>query len=211
MSDKTETKIDEPTVVTIKVEEGVTNKVHGPKVFSKKDQTPPAAQLPIKGTTKQVPKGKRPKTKVNVSFSILSRDRPHQFIGLQNNPGLIAIPISSNTRFLSAFIRLSQIIFSEPFPKQIQLNGQSLNVIQLPNLINGMTVTPIPPVSSASNGLQETTIISLPEINDVNNSIKLVNIPQNEQQMTKFPDWEIPKNTKPAAQKSVSELLRVNR
>jgi len=100
MSDKTETKFDDPTEVTIKVEDGVTNKVHGPKVVSDKAQNiPPAAQLPIKGTAKQIPKGKRPIRKVKASFSILSRDRPQQLIGLQNNPGLVAIPISSSTRF----------------------------------------------------------------------------------------------------------------
>ncbi|CBY37271.1 unnamed protein product [Oikopleura dioica] len=200
MSDKTETKIEDPTEVTINVEDDATDKVHGPKIVSDKAQTiPPAARLPIKGTTKQVPKGKRPIPKVKASFSILSRDRPQQLIRVQNNSGLIAIPISSST--------------SEPFPKQIQLNGRSLNVIQLPSMINGMTVTttPIPPISSATNGLQEPTIISLPDMNDVSNSFKLVNIPQNEQQITKFPVWEIPKNTKPSEQKSVSELLRVNR
>jgi len=90
-------------------------------------------------------------------------------------------------------------IFSEPFPQQIQLNGQSLSVIQLPNLVNGMTVTttPIPPVSRA------TTIIPVAEMNDVNNTFKLANIPQNQQQITKFPVLEIPRNSK----KSISELL----
>ena len=84
MSDKTETKIDDPTVVTINVEDDATDKVHGPKVVSDKAQTiPPAARLPIKGTTKQVQKGKRPIPKVKASFSILSRDRPQQLIGVQ--------------------------------------------------------------------------------------------------------------------------------
>jgi hypothetical protein len=67
------------------------------------------------------------------------------------------------------------------------LNGQNVDVVQL---VNGMTVTTaqIPPVSSA------TTIIPVAEINAVNNSFKLVNIPQNQQQITKFPVWEIPQN-----------------
>jgi hypothetical protein len=51
-----------------------------------------------------------------------------------------------------------------------------------------VTTTPIPPVSRA------TTIIPVAEMNDVNNTFKLVNIPQNLQQITKFPVWEIPRN-----------------
>jgi hypothetical protein len=76
------------------------------------------------------------------------------------------------------------------------LNGQKVNVIQLPKLVNGMTVTttPIPPVSRA------TTIIPVAEMNDVNNTFKLVNIPQNLQQITKFPVWEIPRNSKKSTQ-----------
>ena len=99
MSDNTATKVDDPNEITIKVEHGATEKIYGPKVVSEKSKNiPPAAQLPIKGTT-DCPKGKRSITKAKASLSILSRDRPQQLISVQNNPGqLIAIPISSSTK-----------------------------------------------------------------------------------------------------------------
>ena len=99
MSDNTATKVDDQNEITIKVENGATEKIYGPKVASEKTKNiPPAAQLPIKGTT-DCTIGKRSIQKVK-SLSILSRDRPQQLISVQNpHPGqLIAIPISSSTR-----------------------------------------------------------------------------------------------------------------
>jgi len=99
MSDNTATKVDDPNEITIKVENGATEKIYGPKVVSEKTKNiPPAAQLPIKGTTESS-KGKRSIPKAKRGLSILSRNRPQQLISVQNNSGqLIAIPISSSTR-----------------------------------------------------------------------------------------------------------------
>ena len=97
MSENTREIIDDPNTVTIKVEDGATDKVHGPKVVPEKTKNiPPAAQLPIKEQAK-TPEGKRKIMKVKGSFSIL--ERPQQIISVQNNPGgLVAIPIASSTR-----------------------------------------------------------------------------------------------------------------
>ena len=99
MSDNTATKVDDPNEITIKVENGATEKIYGPKVVSEKTKNiPPAAQLPIKGT-RESSKGKRAISKVKASLSIFSRKRPQQLISVQNNTvQLIAIPISSSTR-----------------------------------------------------------------------------------------------------------------
>ena len=108
MSENTREIFEDPNTVTIKVEDGATDKVHGPKVPSKKSKNiPPAAQLPIKGQAK-TPEGKRKIMKVKGSFSILSRERPQQIISVQNNPGgLVAIPISSSTRYNQALFYFS--------------------------------------------------------------------------------------------------------
>ena len=73
-----------------------------------------------------------------------------------------------------------------------------------------LTATPIPPVSTGQLAQVETTngttatIIPLSETNDVSSSFKLVNIPQNQQQITKFPVWEIPQKQ---TAKPVSEFI----
>ncbi|CAG5088617.1 Oidioi.mRNA.OKI2018_I69.PAR.g11902.t1.cds [Oikopleura dioica] len=82
---------------------------------------------------------------------------------------LIAIPISSST--------------SAPIPQQIQLNGQNVNVIQLPSNVTTVPAASLSSAMQTSNGLQQPTLISIAGQNGpmtLNGNVQVINVPPNQ-------------------------------
>lgn len=112
MSEDTETKIEDPTTVTIKVsqsdgEDNAPPKVYGPKpVSEKKKRIPPAAQLTIRELASEELRITNKREKKRSQIPSRERQNPINF-GVQqvNNPGqLIAIPLSSSTRYYNFYL-----------------------------------------------------------------------------------------------------------